>query len=241
MAIERRSIVFTMTEFAEALQGFALSLGKDIPATTSGRAGLDSRQEKPATLHFAAAEDREEAVLSFSAGETAEALARFCVERHIPIPQEATKRVAPFQGNVALLLEMGKIDLHAMVVSRSVSINGILRSLLAGDGLPPIYYTWVKDGESALQLLNRGDVSIDMIFVNFDVRTIEDMEFVRTLRKNADNRHCFVPILALLFDTVRDHFGSIRQQGVSAIVPLPATRDVLLRYVKLACGYWDAP
>ncbi|MFN3076820.1 MAG: hypothetical protein ABT940_08085 [Alphaproteobacteria bacterium] len=239
MVMERRSIVFSLTEVAQALRGQGAVAGGDIPEVTSEDVLFDAALDKPVMLHLSASGGHT-LTMSFSHDQVIKALVHRCNENKVPVPETAKKRLAPHKGQVALLMELGDDRMNVLSVCAKDSVHAILEGLLAGATSPSMRIHRADNSSSALSILQDGDRGqIDLILVFLHKGTNEEIGFVKMLRDDVGNRHSTVPVLALAFHKSECLYGVGKRGGVSAIVSLPVTKSALIGKIRQACGYWN--
>lgn len=240
MIVERRSIIFTFVEVSEALHSLGTKNGHVIPIVSPDKIYFAPNLEESVTLHLCSVSDSKQSVtVAFTHEEVINALVVYCEQNKTPLPKAATKRLAAYQGGVALLLAIGNPGMNLMLVGGTDSVNATIKTLLTNTTLPPINLIKVKDGASALSMIKTDDANIDLIVLYIRLGTDDETGFVKVLRDDLANRHNQIPILALTFTKSNELRDVAKRVGISTVISIPIAKAALVTHIRQACGYWS--
>jgi len=116
--------------------------------------------------------------------------------------------MTPRMGNVNTLI----IDDNAHMIS-------IIRSMLLGFGISRTHES--RDAVEAFEMVRHEP--IDLIIVDYQMPLLDGLEFIQMVRRGADMKNPFVPIILLTAHTERSRIMAARDAGVTEICAKPVT------------------
>ena len=116
--------------------------------------------------------------------------------------------MTPRMGNVNTLI----IDDNAHMIS-------IVRSMLLGFGISRTHES--RDAVEAFEMVRHEP--IDLIIVDYQMPLLDGLEFIQMVRRGADMKNPFVPIILLTAHTERSRIMAARDAGVTEICAKPVT------------------
>ena len=116
--------------------------------------------------------------------------------------------MTPRMGNVNTLI----IDDNAHMIS-------IVRSMLLGFGISRTHES--RDAVEAFEIARHEP--IDLIIVDYQMPLLDGLEFIQMVRRGADMKNPFVPIILLTAHTERSRIMAARDAGVTEICAKPVT------------------
>lgn len=116
--------------------------------------------------------------------------------------------MTPRMGNVNTLI----IDDNAHMIS-------IIRSMLLGFGISRTHES--RDAAEAFEMVRHE--AIDLIIVDYQMPLLDGLEFIQMVRRGADMKNPFVPIILLTAHTERSRIMAARDAGVTEICAKPVT------------------
>jgi CheY-like chemotaxis protein len=127
--------------------------------------------------------------------------------------------------------------LRALVIDSDVQSRAAVRAVLR-DAYAPLDACDCADGPSALEILRGWDP--DVILVDYALRPMDGLAFVRRVRAGYKTPHRDAPIVLITSHADLDHVAAARRAGVNAVVVRPFSAEALLKAVETAIGRDEA-
>ena len=237
MILERRVIIFPRADFLDAMRRYASKIRRELPPTAPERLTFDPALDTALTIRFPSRFEAGSPVdFAFSREDVGKALTEYCIDRKVPIPGDAEKKLEKYKDGAALMIQMGSTDLHVMVIDDQSVMRNIIKKLLARVNIDIV--TEAENGEEALLMLE-GDCDPDVIICDLHMEKMDGIEFLRRLRADKVSLNCHKPVLILTGDKSERLHEDSRQVGASKILTKPISPEDLAREIALVRGYYE--
>lgn len=117
--------------------------------------------------------------------------------------------------------------LQVMIVDDSVSVRRVLSNFVRNQGWTP---TEARDGLEALELLQSGTVTPDIVLLDIEMPRMDGYELTATVRSNAALKH--IPIVMLTSRAGEKHRRKAMDVGATDYLVKPYQEEVLLGVVR---------
>lgn len=114
-------------------------------------------------------------------------------------------------------------DIRVLIADDDRRIALIVRQVLESLGFKEI--STVKDGESALALINNDRV--DMLITDWHMTPMDGISLIKHLRTSDDSPNRFMPIIMMTGNAEREHVETARDAGVTEFVVKPFSAKTL--------------
>lgn len=110
-------------------------------------------------------------------------------------------------------------NVNTLIIDDNAHMISIIRSMLLGFGISRTHES--RDAAEAFDLVRHE--AIDLIIVDYQMPLLDGLEFIQMVRRGADMRNPFVPIILLTAHTERSRILAARDAGVTEICAKPVT------------------
>jgi len=110
-------------------------------------------------------------------------------------------------------------NVNTLIIDDNAHMISIIRSMLLGFGISRTHES--RDAAEAFDLVRHEP--IDLIIVDYQMPLLDGLEFIQMVRRGADMKNPFVPIILLTAHTERSRIIAARDAGVTEICAKPVT------------------
>jgi DNA-binding response OmpR family regulator len=121
-------------------------------------------------------------------------------------------------------------ELTFLIVEDNSHMRSIIKSLLTGFGVQKIHES--NDAADALKIMKAS--SVDIIVLDYNLPTLDGLEFCLLVRQAKDSPNPYVPIIMLTAHSERKHVLAARDAGVTEFLCKPiCAKDLYARIIEI--------
>ena len=120
------------------------------------------------------------------------------------------------------------LRLHFLIIDDNASMRAIIRNILKELKVESIREA--QDGGEALNLLK--EIQFDMIISDWNMKPMNGLQFVRSIRLSKDNPNRYVPVIMVTAYTELGQVVTARDAGITEFLAKPVSARSLFSRIK---------